>query len=355
MECTFNYIEIRRKLMRIIAIANQKGGCGKTTTAINLAAALASSGKRILLVDCDPQAHATMGLNKNPSELEKSMYNVITPKEDECLPLEDVIVSVKDNFDLAPSSVILSAVEQELSGLEGREDRLLTALQPVKASYDYIMIDCPPSIGLLCFNALRACEEIIIPIDMSLFSLRGVAKLMELVVLLKDKLDHDIQSRALITMYDYRTRYSRRVLEKVKEEFGENVFGTVIRYNIRLRETVDYGLPISDYDKHAIGSKDYEDLAAEVMRAGTVVLSQQNSHAVQVAHDIIQKTGNYIDEVANAPAKKTPEVDTDESDIDSFGSSYGRMIQTIAADPASVTADDDGDEKLFLTGSDQDT
>jgi chromosome partitioning protein len=355
MECTFNYIEIRRKLMRIIAIANQKGGCGKTTTAINLAAALVATGKRILLVDCDPQSHATMGLNKNPSGLEKSMYNVITPQEDECLPLEDIIVSVKDNFDLAPSSVILSAVEQELSGLDGREDRLLKALQPVKTSYDYIMIDCPPSIGLLCFNALRACEEIIIPIDMSLFSLRGVAKLMELVVLLKDKLDHDIQSRALITMYDYRTRYSRRVLEKVKDEFGENVFETVIRYNIRLRETVDYGLPISDYDKHAIGSKDYEDLAEEVMRARTVAFSQQKSPAVQVAHDIIQKTGNYIDEVVNAPAQETPEVDTDESDTDSFSSSYGRMIQTIAADPAPVTADDDGDEKLFLAGSDQDT
>ena len=341
--------------MRIIAIANQKGGCGKTTTAINLAAALASTGKKILLVDCDPQSHATMGLDKNPSELEKSMYNVITPKEDECLPLEDVIVSVKDNFDLAPSSVILSAVEQELSGVDGREDMLCNALQSVKTSYDYIIIDCPPSIGLLCFNALRACEEVIIPIDMSLFSLRGVAKLMELVVLLKDKLDHDIQSRALITMYDYRTKYSRRVLEKVKDEFGENVFETVIRYNIRLRETVDYGLPISDYDKHAIGSKDYEDLAEEVIRAGTASLSQQKPQAVQIAHDIIQKTGNYIDEVTNTPAEEASADDTDESDTNVFGSSYGEMIQTIAADPASVTSDDDGEEKLFLAGPDRET
>ena len=341
--------------MRIIAIANQKGGCGKTTTAINLSAALVSTGKRILLVDCDPQSHATMGLNNNPSELEKSMYNVITPKEDEHLPLKDILVSVKDNFDLAPSSVILSAVEQELSGLDGREDRLLNELQSAKTAYDYIILDCPPSIGLLCFNALRACEEIIIPIDMSLFSLRGVAKMMELVVLLKDKLDHDIHSRALITMYDYRTRYSKRVLEKVKDEFGENVFETVIRYNIRLRETVDYGLPISDYDKHAIGSKDYEGLAEEVIRSETDVFSQQKPHAVQIAHDIIQKTGNYIDAVANAPDKETLAVDTDESDTNSFSSSYTKMIQAIAADPVSVTSDDDGDEKLFLTGPDQDT
>jgi chromosome partitioning protein len=354
MEYTCNYIEKRRKFMRIIAIANQKGGCGKTTTAINLSASLASTGKRILLVDCDPQSHATMGLNKKPSELEKSMYNVITPKEDENLPMGDVLVSVKDNFDLAPSNVILSAVEQELSGLDGREDRLLNGLQSVKTAYDYIIIDCPPSIGLLCFNALRACEEIIIPIDMSLFSLRGVAKLMELVVLLKDKLGHAIKSRALITMYDYRTRYSRRVLEKVKDEFGENVFETVIRYNIRLRETVDYGLPISDYDKHAIGSKDYEDLAEEVIRAEKAAFSQQKPLAVQITHDILQQTEDYIDEVVNAPVKEIPAVDTDESGTNSLSSSYAKMIQAIASEPASLTSDDDADEKSFLASLDRD-
>ena len=156
-------------------------------------------------------------------------------------------------------------------------------------------------------------------------------------------------------MYDYRTKYSRRVLEKVKDEFGENVFETVIRYNIRLRETVDYGLPISDYDKHAIGSKDYEDLAEEVIRARTVSFSQQKPQAVQIAHDIIQKTGNYIDEVTNTPVQETPAVDTDESDTNVFSSSYGEMIQTIAADPASVTSDDDGEEKLFLAGPDSET
>ena len=128
-----------------------------------------------------------------------------------------------------------------------------------------IIIDCPPSIGHLCFNALRACEEVIIPIDMSLFSLRGVAKLLEIITLLKDNVGHDVKSRALITMYDRRTRYSRIVLEKVKAEFGNNVFDTVIRYNIRLRETADYGLPVGDYDKHAIGHKDYENLAEEVI------------------------------------------------------------------------------------------
>lgn len=339
--------------MRIIAIANQKGGCGKTTTAINLSAALASTGRRTLLVDCDPQSHATMGLNIKPSELENSMYNVITPKHDEYLPLEEILISIKENLDLAPSSVILSAVEQELSGLDGREDRLLKGLQPLKAAYDYIILDCPPSIGLLCFNALRACEEVIIPIEMSLFSLRGVSKLMELVLLLKDKLDHNIQSRALITMYDYRTRYARRVLEKVKDEFGENVFETVIRYNIRLRETVDFGLPISDYDKHALGSRDYEDLAGEVIGAEAAAHAHQNHPAVETAREIMHKTGNYLNAVAHAPLREIPSGDTDESDTAAFSSSYAHMIQALAAEPVALTSDDDPDEKFLLAGLDQ--
>ena len=140
-----------------------------------------------MLIDFDPQAHATMGLNIMPSDLEKSIYHVITPKDYKFLRIEDILVPIKDNFDLAPSSLILSAVEQELSGLEGRENRLFRAIQALKKTYDYVVIDCPPSIGHLCFNALRACQEVIIPIDMSLFSLRGVAKLLEIIILLKDK------------------------------------------------------------------------------------------------------------------------------------------------------------------------
>ena len=253
--------------MRIIASANQKGGCGKTTTAINLSSSLSLRGKRVLLIDFDPQAHATIGLNIKPSDLEKSIYDVITPKKNGFLGIGDILVAIKDNFDLAPSSLILTAVEQELSGIESREDKLFEAIEELKEEYDYdyIVIDCPPSIGHLCFNALRACDEVIIPIDMSLFSLRGVTKLIEIITLLKDKIGHDIKSHALITMYDRRTRYSRIVLEKVKAEFGENVFNTVIRYNIRLRETADCGLPVGDYDKNAIGHEDYENLAEEIV------------------------------------------------------------------------------------------
>ena len=326
--------------MRVIAVSNQKGGCGKTTTAINLSSSISLIGKRVLLVDCDPQAHATLGLNINPSDLEKSMYHIMTPKENGSLRMEDILISIKDNFDLAPSSVILSAVEQELSGVEGREDKFLQAIQEIKQSYDYIIIDCPPSIGLLCFNALRACEEVIIPIDMSLFSLRGVAKLMEIIILLKDKLDHDIKARALITMYDSRTRYSKLVLEKVKEEFGEDVFETVIRYNIRLRETVDYGLPIGDYDKYAIGNKDYGDLAEEVIHSGTVDV--QGKDMLNVAHDILHKTEEYIDSAAKSPTHQNPIPDTGFSPH-SLRSSYSEMVEAIATEPTDYILED-GDE-----------
>ncbi len=286
--------------MRIIASANQKGGCGKTTTAINLSFALASKNLSVLLIDCDPQAHATMGLNIMPSELGRTMYDVLKPNGYPPTKMEDILLSIRDNFDLAPSSAQLSAVEQELSGVDGRESRLHEAIQSLDEYYDYIIIDCPPSIGHLCFNALRASREVIIPIDLSLFSLRGVSKLTEIILMLKENLGHDTRSRALITMYDCRTRYAKHVLEKVREEFGENVFETVIRYNIRLRESVDFGSPIGEYDKRSIGHKDYEDLAAEVIRMGKseVVTSFDTLGA---AENILQRTDAPFEEAESEP------------------------------------------------------
>ena len=330
--------------MRVIAIANQKGGCGKTTTAINLSSSLSSRGQSVLLIDCDPQSHATMGLNVSPADLEKSMYNVMTPQAGEALGLDDIILPVKERFDLAPSSVILSAVEQELSGVEGRENRLLRALQALGRPYDYCIIDCPPSIGLLCFNALRACTEVIIPIDMSLFSLRGVEKLLEIVLLLKEKLSHDIAPRALITMFDHRTRYSRRVLEKVKDQFGKDVFEAVIRYTIRLRETVDCGLPISDYDKHAIGNKDYDTLAEELIQSAADASREARPGAINDTHSILQKTGAYIESVTEAAEAGHSEGDAEEFAGTGLRSSYSEMIEVLATDPPlSALAGDDGE------------
>jgi len=315
--------------MRVIASANQKGGCGKTTTAINLSSSLSVKGQKVLLIDFDPQAHATMGLNVKPSDLEKTIYDVITPKKNWLWGIEDILLPVKDNFDLAPSSLILSAFEQELSGLERREGRLFQAIQPLKEKYDFIVIDCPPSIGHLSFNALRACDEVIIPIDMSLFSLRGVAKLIEMIALIKDKVGHDVKSRALITMYDRRTRYSRVVLEKVKAEFGDNVFDTVIRYNIRLRETADCGLPVGDYDKHAIGHADYENLAEEIVNLETAGI-HQNLNTLNVAQDILQKTEEYM----KSPGIEQPYSEMDEPSTYPVQSNYSKMVEVIATKSA---------------------
>ena len=218
--------------------------------------------------------------------------------------------------------------------MEGRENRLFDAIQAIQRPYDYVVVDCPPSIGHLCFNALRASDEVIIPIDMSLFSLRGVTKLIEIILMLNEKLGHETRSRALITMYDSRTRYSRVVLEKVKAEFGDNVFGTVIRYNIRLRETVDYGLPVGDYDKHAIGHKDYENLADEVIRSDAASIYQSFS-TVNTAQDMLQKTEDYIETAVKSPVIESESV----PDIEGFphhgtGSTFSEMIETIAAQPA---------------------
>jgi chromosome partitioning protein len=325
--------------MKIIAIANQKGGCGKTTTAINLSSSLSLNGQRVLLIDCDPQAHATLGLNLN-SDLEKSMYHVMTPKQEDQIEIEDIVVPVKDNFDLAPSSIILGGVEQELAGVEGREHMLRLAIANIRKPYDYIILDCPPSLGHLCFNALRACGEVIIPIDMSLFSLRGVAKLMEIIILFKTEVGHNIHSRALITMYDFRTRYARRVLARVKEAFGDNVLNTVIRYNIRLRETVDYGLPVGDYDKHAIGHKDYEKLAEEIISIEADFMHQECSSR-HGAQDILQKAEKYINAAQESQGAEMPQPEVEELSAPELESSYSKMVETIAAkhpDPVSENA-----------------
>ena len=339
--------------MRVIASANQKGGCGKTTTAINLSSSLSLKGQKVLLIDFDPQAHATMGLNVKPSDLDKTIYDVITPKKNWLWGIEDVLLPIKDNFDLAPSSLILSAFEQELSGLERRENRLFQAIQSLKKQYDFIVIDCPPSIGHLSFNALRACDEVIIPIDMSLFSLRGVSKLIEIIILIKDKTGHDINSRALITMYDRRTRYSRTVLEKVQAEFGDNVFDTVIRYNIRLRETADLGLPVGDFDKYSIGHMDYENLAEEVLRSEKT-RTYQNFDNSNAAQDMLKKTEEYIDTAAelsedeqdSAEMEDFSEDESSASEIEEFPSyssqsNYSQMIEAIATRSNDSFSDDE--------------
>lgn len=248
--------------MRIISIANQKGGCGKTTTAVNLAASLAAKGRRTLLVDLDPQGHSTLAFGVGHDGLEASMYEVLARAR----TLGDVILGVGEHLDLAPSEVRLSAIEQELAGVEGREQRLLESLCSLAPDrYQYAIVDCPPSVGLLTFNALVASGELIIPIEGSIFSLHGLGKLLETVEIVREHTGNEIEVRALATIYDRRTRLAREVLEEVREHFGERCFHTVIHRTVRLREAAGFGKPVLDYSPSSIAAEDHMALASEVL------------------------------------------------------------------------------------------
>jgi len=248
--------------MRIISIANQKGGCGKTTTSINLAASLASNNRKALLIDLDPQAHATSGLN---IKAELSIYNVLSKITHKKAKINEIIQNVGENFDIAPSSIILSTLEQELSGEIGRESRLWDSLKNFQSNYDYILIDCPPNLGILTINALRAASEIIIPVEASRFSLEGVNQLTSIINLIKERLNHNVDFRVLVTNFDSRLRHSFRMLEKIKTDYKGRMFSNIIHVNVKLKEAQNEGLHIHVYDKYCRGAKDYFSLSREII------------------------------------------------------------------------------------------
>ncbi len=250
--------------MRIISIANQKGGCGKTTTSINLAASLAANSKRVLLVDLDPQAHATLGLSIKSN---LSIYNVLSKLTPEKAKLKDIIQNVDWNFDIAPSSIILSTLEQELAGEIGRESRLWEVMNTITAqnSYDYVLIDCPPNLGILTINAIRASNEVIIPVEASRFSLQGVSLLTEIIKLVKDRLNHEVSYKVLVANFDSRLRHSFKMLEQIKSSFNGKLFANIIHVNAKLQEAQNEGSHILSYDKYSRGAKDYFSLSREII------------------------------------------------------------------------------------------
>ncbi len=249
---------------RILAMCNQKGGVGKTTSTINLGAALAELGRRVLLVDLDPQGALSVGLGVNPLSLDRTIYNLLMERE---VGVDDVLLKTDvAGMDLLPSNIDLSAAEVQLVNEVAREQTLLRVLQPVVADYDIILVDCQPSLGLLTVNALTAASGVIIPLECEYFALRGVALLIQTIQKIQERLNPKLEVEGILaTMYDARTLHGREVLARVVEAFGDKVFHAVINRTIRFPETTVAGEPITSYAPASAGAQAYRDLAVEVL------------------------------------------------------------------------------------------
>ncbi|MCQ2325877.1 MAG: AAA family ATPase [Paludibacteraceae bacterium] len=248
---------------KIISIANQKGGVGKTTTAINLSAALAGQGKKVLLIDADPQANASSGLGVDIRELNSTIYECLVNQLD---PNKAILPTPTKNLFIIPSHIDLVGAEIEMLNIPNRETLLKNMLEQVRDDYDYIFIDCSPSLGLITINALTASNSVIIPVQCEFFALEGIAKLLNTVKIIKSKLNPNLQIEGfLLTMHDNRLRLSNQVYEEVKRHFGDLAFNTVISRNVRLSEAPSHGQSVLDYDASSKGAKNYTALAKELI------------------------------------------------------------------------------------------
>ncbi|NDO72069.1 ParA family protein [Schaedlerella arabinosiphila] len=251
---------------RVIAIANQKGGVGKTTTAINLSACLADLGKKVLALDLDPQGNMTSGLGVDKDEIESSVYDLLIGNAgiEEC-----ICENVLDNLDVLPSNIDLSAAEIEMIGVDNKEFIIKKEMEKIKDKYDFVIIDCPPALSMLTINAMTTADSVLVPIQCEYYALEGLSQLIHTIELVQKRLNSSLEIEGVVfTMYDARTNLSLQVVENVKDNLNQNIYKTIIPRNIRLAEAPSYGMPINVYDPKSAGAESYMQLADEVIHRG---------------------------------------------------------------------------------------
>ncbi len=289
--------------MRTIAIVNQKGGCGKTTVSINLASALSDRNNRTLLVDMDPQAHCAVGLAVPEEQIEQSIYDILVSHgRGEPLRLFEILWQISDGFELAPASIDLAAFEQQMSGVINRENCLKNVLEQISNDYDYVIIDCPPAVGLLTFNAIRASTDVIVPVETGYFALHGLSKQLETLSILCKQCSQQINVMVLANMYDIRTKMAREIMGELRKHFSERMFKTIINFNTKLKEAASLGQPIAEYDPASKGNKNFQALAEELLGTDTQMHRAELVSTLQSKLDAISASAEELLASVEQPA-----------------------------------------------------
>ena len=275
--------------MRTIAVVNQKGGCGKTTVSINLASALSEAGQRTLLVDMDPQSHCAVGLAVPEEQIEQSIYDVLISKSrNEPIKLTEILWQIGDRLELAPANIDLAAFEQQMAGIAERESCLKDVLAELNNEYDYVIIDCPPAVSLLIFNALRVATDVIVPVETGYFALHGLSKQLETLSILCKRCNQQISVKVLASMYDVRTKMARDVLAELRNHFADKMFKTIVNFNTKIKEAASFGQPINEYDPASKGQKDFCVLAKEVI----------SSQAKSQRHELVNSLAGQLESIS---------------------------------------------------------